>query len=336
MKTVILVNVGTPNSPSPDDVGRYLREFLMDENILPLPRPFRDILVKGLIVPRRKHSSAAKYKTIWTDEGSPLMVESLKLQKDLQQFLGPLWQVHLGMQVGQPALKQTLQKALAKGAEVHVVPLYPQFATATTGGVLACIRGSDGSASVQVTEPFYNQPWFLKSQAARIQSRLQAQDHLLLSYHGLPVSQLKKHRPACMQSETCCEQSLACAENCYKAQALQTSRLLQKELGLPSNRLHIGFQSRLGRSQWIEPSTEQVMKDLVGRGVKHLKVACPSFVSDCLETLEEIGLELSRQFYHDGGEDFELIECINNHEIFVQGLGQSLQRSDSDCAPINK
>ncbi len=326
MKSVILVNVGTPQSPTPEDVGVYLREFLMDENILPIPRPFRDILVKGLIVPRRKFSSAEKYHKIWTAQGSPLMVESEKLQKSLQKELGPDWSVHLGMQVGLPSLKASLQARLQDSDEIHVVPLYPQFATATTGGVLSAVKNQKSQhPSLRVLKPFYQEPWFIKAQADRIRARLQPEDHLLLSYHGLPVSQLRSHRAVCQSDSSCCEQASACAENCYKAQCLKTSRLLQQELGLSSNQLSIGFQSRLGRSRWIEPSTTQTMKNLVQSGVRNLKVACPSFVADCLETLEEIGLELQHEFRQAGGDRFELIECLNDHEGFVRGLAQNLK-----------
>jgi len=323
MKSVILINVGTPESPSPEDVGFYLREFLMDENILPLPRPFRDILVKAIIVPRRKYISARKYQSIWTDKGSPLMVESLKLQASLQTFLGDGWNVVLGMQVGKPRLRQSLKDVSEKSAEIHVVPLYPQYATATTGGALGVLNQVlQASSKVKVLDPFYQQTWFLRAQAQRIRDRLQPQDHLLLSYHGLPVSQLRAHRSQCYQSESCCLEASACAQNCYKAQCLRTSRLLQQDLGLPQ--VSIGFQSRLGRSRWIEPSTQQVVRGLAGRGVKHLKVACPSFVADCLETLEEIGMELKHEFEQAGGQSFELVESLNSHEVFVRGLGQAL------------
>jgi ferrochelatase len=326
MKSVILVNVGTPQSPTPEDVGVYLREFLMDENILPIPRPFRDLLVKGLIVPRRKYSSAEKYHKIWTEQGSPLMVESEKLRKSLQQELGPSWSVHLGMQVGLPSLKDTLQQRWKDSEEIHVVPLYPQFATATTGGVLSVLK-SQGSThpAVRMLKPFYQESWFIQAQAERIRARLRPEDHLLLSYHGLPVSQLRSHRAACRSDASCCELPSACAENCYKAQCLQTNRLLQKELGLSADKMHIGFQSRLGRSRWIEPSTTQTMKNLVQNGVQSLKVACPSFVADCLETLEEIGQELKHEFHQVGGGSFELIECLNNHEGFVRGLARNLK-----------
>lgn len=328
MKTVILANVGTPQSTNPEDVGIYLRQFLMDENILPLPRPFRDILVKGIIVPRRKFASAEKYKKIWTDQGSPLMVETLSLQARLQEKLGNTWQVLIGMQVGKPSIEEAVQKAMAVSDEVIFVPLYPQFATATTGGAIKMIQKAlPKSAKLKVLDPFFNQSWFLKAQAQQIRESLKPQDHLLLSYHGLPVSQLKSHRAQCYREEMCCEAESACAQNCYKAQCLKTSELLKRELNLAN--LTVGFQSRLGRAKWIEPSTDSQVDELLKNGVRHLKVACPSFVADCLETLEEIGMELRHQFLSGGGETFELIPCVNSHETFVHGLAGAVHSMSS-------
>lgn len=314
MKTVILVNVGTPDSFEPEDVGNYLQEFLMDKNIITIPRPFRDILVKLIIVPKRKFRSSEKYKKIWTPEGSPLMVHSRNLKTKLEAFLGDGWQVLLGMQVGNPALKDVIRKS----SEIYFCPLYPQYATATTGGALEVLADS----AQWILKPFYKEPWFIKALADRIRASLKPQDHLLLSYHGLPVQQIKAHHPSCYLTDNCCEQAHACEKNCYRAQCLQTTRLLQAELGI--SQVSTSFQSRLGRAQWIEPSTESVTRQLAHDGVKHLKVACPAFVADCLETLEEIGIELKQQFLSDGGESFELIPAINDHEIFVRGLGNLL------------
>ncbi len=327
MKTVILINVGTPESFQPTDVGRYLREFLMDPEIITIPRPLRDLLVKAIIVPRRKHSSAKKYQSIWTPQGSPLMVESLKLRDELQAILGKKWKVRIGMQVGKPSLKEAVFEASKESSQIFIVPLYPQFASATTGGALKAVGSliPMATGAVEVIKPFFRQDWFIESQVARIREVIQPDSHLLLSYHGLPVSQLKKHRSECYQSNNCCEQESACAQNCYKAQCLATSRLIQKHLGL--KQISIGFQSRLGRAQWIEPSTSDVARNLARNGVKHLVVACPSFVSDCLETLEEIGIELRHQFLSAGGESFTLAKCVNSHAVFVRGLAQTMVHS---------
>ncbi len=323
MKTLILINVGTPDSTDPQDVGRYLNQFLMDKNIIPLARPFRDILVKGIIVPRRKYASAEKYKTVWTDEGSPLMVESISLQQALQNKLGAGWKVRLGMQVGNPALKEAISEALKTEDEIIFVPLYPQFAMATSGGAIELIEKMMPKNRVhKIVQPFFAKKWFIEAQAARIREVLNPGDHLLLSYHGLPVSQLSSYRKAC-GSANCCQQATACIENCYKAQCLETSELLKTEMQIES--LSIGFQSRLGRSKWIEPATQALAVQLAQQGVKKLKVACPSFVSDCLETLEEIGHELKKDFLDAGGEEFALIPCVNSAPDFVAGLAKEIE-----------
>ena len=318
MKTVILVNVGTPQSAEPRDVGIYLNEFLMDENIIPVPRPFRDILVKALIVPRRKYSSSEKYKKVWTDQGSPLLVESKALQIKLQAYLGTDWNVVLGMQIGHPRVKTAIEEAISNKSEIYYCPLYPQFATATTGGALQAI----GSKAKNILKPFYNSSWFIKALSENIQKVLKPQDHLLLSYHGLPVSQLTQKNSTCYKTLDCCQNSKSCEMNCYKAQCLKTTELLQQQLGLKN--VSTSFQSRLGRAKWIEPSTENTVDELLKNGVKNLKVACPSFVSDCLETLEEIGMELKEQFLKGGGETFELIPCVNDSDTFTKGLGDHL------------
>ena len=318
MNTVVLINVGTPQGSDPVSVGKYLNEFLMDENILQIPRPWRDILVKWVIVPRRKYISAKKYQSIWTDLGSPLLVECEKLKIKLQSQLGSEWHVVLGMQVGQPSLANAIATAKANGGKTVFAPLYPQFAMATTGGALQLTKKSLPGEKIESILPFYSQQWFIKSLATVIKPYLQSDSHLLLSYHGLPVSHLKKHNSFCYQSNTCCTQSDSCEKNCYKAQCLKTSTLLQTELGLQG--LTVAFQSRLGRGKWIEPSTQATVLRLAQSGIKNLVVACPSFTVDCLETLEEIGIEIRKEFLNAGGEKFKLVPCLNDNDQFTRDL----------------
>ncbi len=331
MKSVVLTNVGTPQSPTPEDVGIYLREFLMDENILQIPRPFRDFLVKVLIVPRRKTSSAHKYQRVWTKQGSPLMVESVALKDKLQLFLGSQYQVVLGMQVGSPSLKEAFHEAMKNSSEIYFCPLYPQFAMATGGGAIKEVnkmtsaRNSEQigkNLTPKILPSFYNKEWFIKAQARVIRENLRPQDHLLLSYHGLPISQLSRFDSRCYQRPDCCVQPGACERNCYRAQCLKTSENLKREIN--HSAISTSFQSRLGPTKWIEPSTESTVFELAKAGVKHVKVACPSFVSDCLETLEEIGMDLREKFLTAGGESFELIPCVNSNDDFVQGLASEI------------
>lgn len=322
MNTVVLINVGTPQGSDPISVGKYLNEFLMDENIIQIPRPWRDILVKWIIVPRRKFSSAKKYQSVWTDQGSPLLVESEKLKSKLQTELGSSWHVILGMQVGQPSLRNAIIKAKANGGKIIFAPLYPQFAMATTGGALQLIKKSLPNEKIDSILPFFNKSWFIKPQAAVIKPFLQSDSHLLLSYHGLPISHLKKQNSFCDQSSACCSQAAACEKNCYKAQCLKTSSLLQAELGL--QKISVSFQSRLGRGAWIEPSTQDTIIDLAKSGIKNVVVACPSFTVDCLETVEEIGMEIRKEFLDAGGEKFTLVPCLNDTSPFIAGLASQI------------
>lgn len=328
MKTAILINVGTPDSPEPEDVGRYLNEFLMDEDIVSIPRPLRDFLVKVLIVPRRKFSSSEKYKKIWTAGGSPLLIHSKAIEVKLQSKLGPQWRVLTAMQVGQPQLKEVLMKEASQGP-IFVCPLYPQFAQATTGAALRVISQKVPAERVFELKPFYQASWFLEPVISKIKKKMKSQDHLLLSYHGLPVSQLKKKNPTCLQKPNCCDssdlRSNPCDLNCYKAQCHRTSEAIQSRLGLES--VSTSFQSRLGPAQWIGPSTEETVQNLARKGVKNLIVACPSFVADCLETLEEIALETQKLFLESGGESFQYVECVNDDDLFVEGLALHLESS---------
>lgn len=311
MKYLILNQLGTPKSPDPADVGAYLSEFLMDGDVLGLPRPFRDILVHIGIVPRRKYFSAEKYKKIWTSRGSPLLFNTEDLAKKIQALLGTNWKVIIGMRYAEPSIQQALTAVDFKNAEkILFLPLYPHSAGATTGSAVKCLTRElekislpvDSNKKIQVLPTFGGQEWFIQAQSEKIKNQLSVDDHLLLSYHGLPVRQENKEKLS------------------YKAQCLQTSDLIQKYLGLANEKISSSFQSRVGVTEWIGPYTVETAIFLARSGVKNLKVACPSFVADCLETEEEIAIELKEIFLNNGGENFELIRCLNDDISFVKGL----------------
>lgn len=305
MKYLILNQLGTPDAATPEAVGRYLSEFLMDRNVIGLPRPFRDILVKIGIVPRRKFASAKKYHEIWDKDGSPLAKHTKNQAEILQKELGPEWKVIVGMRYGNPSLKDALAQ-ISKGESFVFLPLYPHWAQATVGSAIEKIKELHPH-QIQIIEPFFEKDWFLKAKAEIIQKHLKPEDHLLLSYHGLPVSQEKRSPIS------------------YQAQCLKTTELLKKRLSHPPEKIISGFQSRVGVTKWIEPFTDAQVALLAEQGVKHLKVACPSFVADCLETLEEIAIGLKADFLAKGGESFELIPCLNSSEVFVKGLAQEIK-----------
>ncbi|AGH95885.1 ferrochelatase [Pseudobdellovibrio exovorus] len=306
-KYLILNQLGTPDEPTAEAVGEYLKEFLMDPNVITLPRPFRDLLVKGLIVPRRKSASAAKYQKIWMDSGSPLAVYTERLQKKLQQALPSDWEVLVGMRYGSPSLADAFSQVPQDAERIVYLPLYPHHARATVGSAIDRMSEVASHLKVQVLPPFYQREWYIEALSHQIGSSLTSQDHLLLSYHGLPKSQDM-------------DKGISYQQQCY-----QTSADVRRKLGLSESQVSTAFQSRLGPKKWLEPSTEEMMLRLVGSGIRHLKVACPSFVADCLETLEEIGLELRKEFLAHGGESFELIPCLNDSDMLVQGLRQELQ-----------
>lgn len=320
---LILNNIGTPKSPSKEDVKTYLDEFLMDPGVISLPFPLRWLLVKVLITPRRSESSGHKYAQIWTERGSPLLFHTEDLASALQRELGSGWNVQIGMRYGSPSISEALARLRADGVEEIVyAPLFPQFAEATTGSaneeLRVQLRKMNWSPEVRFLPPFHAHDGFLRDQAALIRPYLKEADHVVFSFHGLPESHVRKVE-GCL-AEGCCERKNACELNCYKAQSLRTARDLANRLELPADRWSLGFQSRLGRAKWIGPSTDDVLKNLAAKGVERLVVACPSFVTDCLETLEEIGLGANQDFIRAGGKDFRLAPCLNADPAWTKSL----------------
>lgn len=304
MNYLILNQLGTPQAPTAQAVGKYLQEFLMDGNVIPVQRPFRDVLVKLGIVPLRKSKSALKYKSIWTDDGSPLAVNTYNLQKKIQAKLDSNWKVVVGMRYGSPSIQNAIEQVtLAANDHIYFLPLYPHYAQATVYSSIEKLKQIvKNKKEIHVMEPFFEKDWFIQAQGQMIQKHLRQEQHLLLSYHGLPINQ-ETH-----------------ADISYQKQCLETSKLLKNFLNLSNDQISSAFQSRVGLKKWLEPSTDSTMKALVGKGVTNLAVACPSFMADCLETLEEIGIELKHNFLALGGTDFQLVPCLNDQDLFVQGV----------------
>ncbi|MGZ3692337.1 MAG: ferrochelatase, partial [Pseudobdellovibrio sp.] len=262
--------------------------------------------------PRRRFSSSEKYKKIWTDEGSPLAVNTEKFRKKLQVQLGSEWIVLTGMRYGEPSILSALKKINYKSNdEIYFLPLYPQYADATVGSAVAKLNQDLKKLKLtypyKVIEPFYNQNWYIQAMGELIRRDLKSEDHLLLSFHGIPVSQEQKSKIS------------------YQNHCVKTFEALKMYLGLNDNQISYSFQSRVGMAKWLEPSTEAKAAELAQNGVKSLKVACPSFVADCLETIEEIGMELKDHYLHAGGEKFELIPCLNSDDLFVSGFSVYLK-----------
>ena len=331
---ILLINLGSPTAPEPAAVGTYLKEFLMDGKVIDVPAPLRWFLVNLVIVPRRKYQSAKLYRTIWTPEGSPLIVNTINLAKRLREQMGGDYVVEIGMRYGQPSIGTGMARLLDAGvAKIIAVPLYPQYAESSyeTAAIVARAEAQALGCIDRLTlvPPFYDRPEYLEAEATNIGGHLEhiRPDHLLFSYHSLPVRHLKRldeSKSHCLQQFDCCEVITSVNQNCYRAHCVATTRAIAARLGLGEKDYTIGFQSRLGRAAWVGPQTEDLLKELPGRGVKRLAVCCPSFVADCLETLEEIGERGRETFLHAGGAEYQLIPAMNDHPAWVRALGSIL------------
>ena len=337
---VLLINLGTPDAPETGPVRRYLREFLSDPRVLDIPPVGRAALLYGVILPFRPQKSAEAYRKIRMPQGSPLLVHGNALRDRLQDALGPGWAVELGMRYGKPSLGSAIEKLRARGArELTVVPLYPQYASSSTGSSLERVYRLVGEAwnveALRVLPPFYDRPAFLDAFAdvGRPVLAEARPDHVLFSFHGLPERQVRKSDPTgahCLQRADCCDVQMPANCWCYRMQCFFTARALAQRLGLEPGKWTVTFQSRLGRTPWIRPYTDLVIPELAQKGVKRLAVFCPAFVADCLETLEEIGIRAKDQFLQHGGEALTLVPSLNAHPSWVRGLTKMLRELRGD------
>lgn len=321
---ILLINLGTPSAPDLVKVKQYLKEFLTDPKVIDLPNPWRYLLVNALIIPRRAKNSAHAYQQIWTENGSPLMVHSLALKENLQQLLGPDYQVSLGMNYGEPQIAQALDE-LKNCERIIVVPLFPQYSSAVTQSIINKVQ-SLTSKPLNIIKDFYNENSFITAMAAQIQSRLDdfKPEYLLFSYHGLPMRQLYKTSGKICESCTLAPCPTINTQNrdCYRAQCFETSRLITQQLSLNNCKTITSFQSRLGRLTWTSPYTENTLQNLASNGIKRIAVTCPSFVTDCLETLEEIGIRARDSWKTYGGDELILIPALNSNAQYLFELTQ--------------
>lgn len=332
-KAILICNIGTPEAPDRDSVKKYLDEFLMDEKVISAPWIIRYPLVRWLITPRRSGKSAEKYQAVWMKEGSPLLVYTDRLVQKLQNLLGNDFIVKTAMRYSQPSLTSVLDDLKKqKIQDILVVPMFPQFAQATTGSLVETFQELNKSYGFQMRffKPFFSPDWFIDSFVQVVQKSTTEggfkYDHLLFSYHGLPESQVKAQAPQCLREKNCCDLPSSCAMNCYRAQCVSTTKHMAQKLGLREDQYSLSFQSRLGPVKWIQPYTEDVLVNLAKRGVKNLAVVCPSFVTDCIETLEEIGMEGKETFLHAGGKEFHLVPCLNDDSFWAEKFAQVLEK----------
>lgn len=325
-KAVLLVNVGTPDSPKVRDVKRYLKEFLNDRRVITLPKVSRKLLVNGIIVPFRAKKSSDLYKSLWTDQGSPLLFYSEELTRKLQDTLGDKYLVSFAMSYGEPSLNGVLNEILENSVdELIILPLYPQYASSTTGSVFEKItdilKKRDTIPGIRFIHQFYDHPEFIKVFSEKIlEYKPKEYDHIIFSYHGLPESHIHAVHPDINIKECTCEQELPSHGNlCYRATCFDTTRLLVKELNLNNTDYSIGFQSRLS-SKWLTPFADELIKEHGAKGTKNLLVVAPSFVTDCLETIIEIEHEYKELFQKNGGEKLTLVKSLNSSDHWVEAI----------------
>lgn len=327
-KGVLLVNLGSPDSTKVEDVKKYLDEFLMDERVIDLPYLFRALLVKGIILNIRPKKSAKAYKKIWWEEGSPLIVITKRLTEKLQKNVSV--PVEMAMRYGNPSIEHGLQQLHNQGVtDVLLLPLYPQYAMATTETieVLAEKLVKEKFKTMKLTNfpAFYNRKEYIDALETVTKRHLEGYDfdHILFSYHGVPERHLKKTTPnhsKIIDTEYCCDPKSKVAERCYRTHCFETTRQLAERLGLKENQYSQAFQSRLGMDKWLTPFTSDRVEELAKTGVKKLAVLTPAFVADCIETLEEIEMEAGKDFIENGGENFKMIPCLNDDDSWVFAL----------------
>jgi len=328
MKTgVLLVNLGTPDSPSVPDVRKYLREFLMDNRVIDIPYITRLLLVNLIIAPFRGPKSAKVYKELWNERGSPLKYYGYDVEALLQKELGDEYIVALGMRYQNPSLHSAIDKLKDKGLkEIVVLPMFPQYASASTGSVMEkvmdIVKSWELIPNIRFIDSYPTHPTFIKAFVDVAKPHLQhAFDHYVFTYHGLPERQITKSdiTGKCL-TDGCCDTLHKDNRLCYRAQCFATTRELVKELNLTPEQFTVCFQSRLLKDPWIKPYTDDIIKKLAAENKKKVLAFVPSFVADCLETTIEVGEEYKELFEELGGEHWEMVESLNTNHIWVECL----------------
>jgi protoporphyrin/coproporphyrin ferrochelatase len=335
---VLLVNLGTPDSPKVPDVRKYLREFLSDERVIDIAAPLRWALVNLIIAPFRAPKSAKVYAELWDERGSPLKYFGIDNEKALQEKLGQEYIVKLAMRYQSPSIASKLKEFQLSGIdELIVIPLFPQYASATTGSVyqkvFEILNTWQVMPEVRTVNYFYHYPKLIEGFVKNAKKYINEHpfEHYLFSYHGLPERQIRKgdcHGNVCKLS-TCCNEITEKNQHCYRAQCFETTRLIVKELGLKEGTYTTCFQSRLGRDPWIQPYSDDTIKNLAKNGTKSVLAFSPAFVADCLETTIEVGDEYKELFEENGGEHWQLVESLNDSENWVELLEQLVKEKSS-------
>lgn len=330
---IVLMNLGSPDSTAVPDVKKYLNQFLMDERVIDIPYLLRLLLIKGIIVPRRAPKSAEAYKTIWTDKGSPLVEITRQLQQALQKQVDV--PVEIAMRYGNPTVKDSFDNLLKRDpgiTDVIAVPLYPHYAMSSYETAVEHAKETYNKYrypfTLEFVKPYYNNEDYINALAERMRPYLNKEyDHILFSYHGIPQRHIRKSDITgshCLKTTNCCDVESPAHDFCYRHQCFSTTKLVTQKLNIPSNKFSISFQSRLGKG-WLEPFTDIRLEQMPGEGIKKLLIICPAFVSDCLETLEEIAMRGKESFMEAGGIEYEMIPCLNVEPLWVGTVGKLVE-----------
>ncbi|MCT4581250.1 MAG: ferrochelatase [Flavobacteriales bacterium] len=324
-KGVLLINLGSPKSTSTQDVRAYLDEFLMDKRVIDVPYLLRAIIVKGFILPNRPKKSGEAYKKIWTTEGSPLVVISQALTDKVQKQNDI--PIELAMRYSVPSIEEGILKLKQKGVDdILIIPLYPQHAMSTTDTVNEKVKEVQKiffpTSKLTFFPAFYKDKTYIKALSDKIKKELETKkwDYLLFSYHSIPERHIRKSditKSHCTIDNSCCTTPSNAHEFCYRHQCFATTEAVVEQLNLPKDKYSVAFQSKLGKDKWLTPSTNQLIGELPAKGINNLAVVIPSFVADCLETLEEIALEGKKDFMENGGDNYFAIPCLNEDEQWV-------------------
>ena len=333
---VLLANLGTPDAPTRGAVYRYLKEFLLDPRVIDIPAVPRNLLVRGIIAPFRSGKSAKEYKKLWTEKGSPLKFHGVTVEKGVQDLLGDDYIVKLAMRYQSPSI-ETAMAAFKKEYvdEIIVFPMFPQYASATTGSVheevMRLLSKEFMIPAVKMINSYHLNEDIIKIFADNARKHdLDKMDHVLFSFHGIPQRHMRKADPTgahCQKRENCC--SIACKANksCYSHQCHETAHAIARELNLPKEKYTICYQSRLGNDPWVQPYTTDILKARAEDGHKNMLVFSAAFVADCLETIVEIGEEYQEDWEELGGEHLYLVDSLNDDQRWINAIAKMVREA---------
>ena len=338
----LLMNIGTPDAPTVESVRTYLREFLLDPDVIDIPAPLRHLLVRGIILRTRPKKIAPRYQSIWMEGGSPLRVYTQRMTDALEVNLDGV-RCEVGMRYGNPSIRSGLEKLRDAGVEeLLLAPLFPHHAQATTESALKNaykhLKQMKWSPSISELSHFPTDSGFIGPLTESIRPHLNDDSHLLFSYHGLPISHVKRADSSgkhCQKVNDCCSISVAGNTTCYAHHCMLTTLSVVHQLGIGNDKWSISYQSRLGPAKWLQPSTMNTVENLAKNGQTKIVIVSPAFLADGLETLEELDIEIREHFIDHGGHELTVINCLNDDPAWIDGLTHLVENAFSNSLTTN-